>query len=261
MNCILEMIKPYIELLVALGTIATAVLAYYFGFYGNYETKLLLKRKENEMDKEAFSFLKNMIKKIFLRDPDGSDKISAEEYISEFEEKVLSACYISPKKIKEYNKYLGLAREIMEYPANSDGSGCKERREIFNQIKAAAEKFENKVTHESWLQGKYILQEYQDNFSEKVVFCVKPHRKDRNHPIALIYTDRVGGRDKARELINSKVKEIKGLEEGDEVYTSEELSICCKLKEYYAIKENDKQIEIRYKNKSIPLCYNVPYLL
>jgi hypothetical protein len=41
----------------AIGTILTAFLAFYFGIFGNRQTKLLVAEKENQLDQEAFLFL------------------------------------------------------------------------------------------------------------------------------------------------------------------------------------------------------------
>jgi|GEM_PF-6592700 len=84
--------QSIIEALVAVGTIATAFFAFYFGIYGNYETRLLVRKKENQLDQEAF---------IFLTEIPNYGHLGREEFISQFESKVIENVFISQRETQK----------------------------------------------------------------------------------------------------------------------------------------------------------------
>lgn len=87
------------EWLAAIGTIMTAFLAFYFGIFGNRETRLLRRQLENELDQEAFKFLTQIPEVITSHLDDkteySTNKKTAREFISDFEKLVLEKIILS----------------------------------------------------------------------------------------------------------------------------------------------------------------------
>lgn len=248
-----------IEALVAFGTIATAIFAFYFGIFGNYETRLLLRKKEKELDQEAF---------IFLTEIPNFGYLGRDEFIKEFESKIIESVFVSAKKQKKYRLYIKLAEKFDSF----DPKNVK----IFNQIKSEIIKLSKEASRRSltFLQKFYKFE--AKCYVEKNIFLIPSEfsfssEEKKMHPSVLLYSDNYTTSDQdsryendiqhALQLINADFKRKNIIQEGDNYYSDIQLSDCKILypaDDYELIKRNDKKIEIKYKSKIIELYYNKP---
>lgn len=88
----------------AVGTILTAILAFYFGIFGNRQIKILMAEKANQLDRESFLFL-TQLPSVITGQPDsktsfGTGEQTIREFISEFENLILNeSIYLAQNKL------------------------------------------------------------------------------------------------------------------------------------------------------------------
>jgi hypothetical protein len=266
---ILSSYKNIINVLVAFGTLFTAFGAFYFGLIGKYETRLLLRREEDELDRIAFEFLTNTPANTTI----GLDKmiecgqgnVAGAEFINEFEKKVLAYSYIGNSKLRKYNIYIGLAKEMLKYPVSHDGYDCESRKRIFNKIKSEAEKIHNKIDSKTRLISMQKLWDHEASFFwNKTIYYISPVGASKSHPRMLVYYDKnISDRDMLKEIADINLKMAIGMAENDRVYNTTDLNDCRVLHptHYELIKVNENSITMEYVGKRIVLQYKKPMLL
>jgi len=229
-----------INLLVAVGSISATFLALYFGFYGNYETRLAIKGKENELDLEAFDFLIHIHEMLSInRQRSRGERL---EFINGFEQKILeNAHLISEKKQRKLRVYTQLSKEYLEI----------NNAETFSEIIKEAKLLE-KGTIDSENQIQEMLEYHDFIFNKKNIYVITPtHQNDSQ---VLIYFEI----DQNHSEVTTHVVEYVNNELNTN-YSSNECERLGRIEySFDRIDQNEKMVKIKIQGKVVKLKYKEP---
>jgi hypothetical protein len=240
------------ELLTAVGTISTAALSFYFGIFGNHQTRLFIKNREKLLNKEALNLLADLPEK---------KKEDRAKQLADFEKSILDNAYITQKKIREYNSIVKLSKKFRKLPGNEDD------KKIFDKIISKAKKL-SQDPDDSLLINKLLKREAKAYWNRNI-FRIMPMQSNE-HQCILIYSDSVNSGGKGGNV--EDINKVYGLI--DEFIRTNRLKVErqmfnndnseCEIiypSEYRLIKRKNSKIEIELDDKQITLYYKKPKLV
>lgn len=232
--------------LTSIGTISATGVALWFGIKGNRETKILIKRITNRLDREAFTFLSE-IPPIVEKDSltNFREKLT-QIHINKFSKLISENVFIDSKEMLKYKTYIDWADNYLE-------SFCSNQKEtaksIFYRIKTSAKNLSKLIDNQSSIfEINKILEHESKHYWDKNVYYIYPDPENMIVSSYLIYTT---DEENARQILG----------ELDEIYRAENKTYIYRESPiHYILKEKtETYIHIVMNNKHINLELDKPY--
>ncbi len=254
---------------VAFGTTASAFFAVYLAFFGNRQTRLMMKENEKALDRQAFDFI-TMIPSTITSHIDaqatyGTSTLTCREFISNFERAVQEKGILHDRSLRRYRNYASLANQFSKCTGVKD-SDLRKQKQLLNLIIKKANKLSKVMDSHTKLNGLQKLWDYDDMlFWNRRVYIAKTlNTGTLKH---FIYTDVNSGDSIKSE--NEAIKIIckhynKNYRYDNYIYHIGDDEFLCKHlrpNDFELIKRTKYFIKFNYVGNLIRLKYNKPFTL